>query len=132
MKVGLIGLGNMGSGMAASLLKAGHDVTVHNRTASRAEPLVKQGAPFAARVADACQGDAVITMLADDGAVENAVFGDAGVVSNLSKNGIHISCSTISVALSERWLRRTQATGNVLCQLLCLAGPKRQQRPNSS
>jgi 3-hydroxyisobutyrate dehydrogenase-like beta-hydroxyacid dehydrogenase len=102
MKIGLIGLGNMGSGMAASLLKAGHDVTVHNRTASKAEPLVKQGAHFAARVADACQGDAVITMLADDGAVESAVFSDAGVISNLPKNGIHISCSTISVALSEK------------------------------
>ena len=111
MKVGLIGLGNMGSGMAASLLKSGHEVTVHNRTASKAEPLVKQGAHYAARVADACHGDAVITILADDDALESVVFGHAGVVGNLPKNGIHISCSTISVALSEKMTKAHTASG---------------------
>ena len=100
MKVGLIGLGNMGSGMAESLLKAGHEVTVYNRTASKTEALVKQGARYAARVGDACKGDAVITMLADDGAVESVVFGQDGLLENLA--GIHISSSTISVALSEK------------------------------
>ena len=64
MKVGLIGLGHMGAGMAASLLKAGHQVTVYNRTPAKVEPLVAQGAKAAAGVADACRGDAVITMLA--------------------------------------------------------------------
>jgi len=61
--------------MAASLLRAGHEVTVYNRTPSRARALVEQGAHAAARVADACRGDAVITMLADDAAVEGVVFG---------------------------------------------------------
>ena len=78
MKVGFIGLGNMGSGIAANLIRAGHDVTVYNRTSSKVEPLVKQGAKPAARVADACHGEAVITMLADDPAVESIVFGDGG------------------------------------------------------
>ena len=55
MKVGLIGLGNMGSGMAANLLKAGHEVTVYNRTPSKAQALVAQGARYAAQVADACR-----------------------------------------------------------------------------
>jgi 3-hydroxyisobutyrate dehydrogenase-like beta-hydroxyacid dehydrogenase len=59
MKVGFIGLGNMGSGMAANLLKAGHEVTVYNRTPSKAQALVEQGAHHAAQVADACRGDAV-------------------------------------------------------------------------
>jgi 3-hydroxyisobutyrate dehydrogenase-like beta-hydroxyacid dehydrogenase len=102
MKVGFIGLGNMGSAMAANLLKGGHELVVYNRTASKAQKLVEQGAHYAGRVADACQADVVITMLADDGAAEVCCFGDSGVISNLRKGGIHISASTISVALSER------------------------------
>ena len=102
MKVGLIGLGNMGAGMAANLLRAGHEVTVYNRTTGKAQALVAQGARNAATVADACRGEAVITMLADDSAVEGIVFGDGGIGSSLGKGAIHISSSTISVALSER------------------------------
>src|SRR6185369_4024966 len=111
MKVGLIGLGNMGSGMASSLLKGGHDVTVYNRTPSKAHALVGQGARYAAQVADACRGDAVITMLADDVAVESVVFGDAGVIKNLARGAIHISSSTISVTLSEKMAAEHAASG---------------------
>jgi len=88
--------------MAANLLKAGHEVTVYNRTAAKVHALVEQGAHGAAQVADACRGDAVITMLADDGALESVVFGAQGVIGSLRKGAIHISMSTISVALSER------------------------------
>ncbi len=102
MKVGFIGLGNMGSGMAANLLKAGHELTVYNRTPSKLKVLVEQGAHAAAKAGDACRGDAVITMLADDSAVESVVFDDQGVIASLGRNAIHISASTISVALSER------------------------------
>jgi len=102
MKVGFIGLGNMGSGMAANLLKASHEVTVYNRTTSKMKALVEQGAQPAAQVTEACRGEAVITMLADDGAVESIAFGDEGVTGGLGKGAIHISMSTISVALSER------------------------------
>jgi 3-hydroxyisobutyrate dehydrogenase-like beta-hydroxyacid dehydrogenase len=102
MKVGFIGLGHMGAGMAAKLLRAGHAVTVYNRTAAKARSLVEQGARVATRVADACRGDAVITMLADDGAVEGVVFGKDGMIAVLGKDAIHVSMSTISVALSER------------------------------
>jgi 3-hydroxyisobutyrate dehydrogenase-like beta-hydroxyacid dehydrogenase len=102
MKVGFIGLGNMGSGIAANLLKAGHEVTVYNRTASKAELLVKQGAGYAATIADACRGEAVMTMLSDDHAVESVVFGDGGIGSSLGKSAVHISVSTISVALSQK------------------------------
>ncbi len=126
MNVGLIGLGNMGSGMAACLLKGGHAVTVYNRTHSKAQALVAQGARYAENVAGVCQGDAVITMLADDGAVENIVFGDAGTVGrqgtgnqaigsgilgSLRKDAIHISSSTISVALSEKLAAAHVANG---------------------
>src|SRR5262249_48850130 len=102
MKVGFIGLGRMGTGMAANLVRAGHQVTVYNRTAPKARALVEQGARAADRVADASDGDAVVTMLADDGAVEAALFGEDGVIGGLRKGAIHVSMSTISVALSDR------------------------------
>jgi len=92
----------MGSGMAASLLKAEHEVVVYNRTPAKAQALVDQGARFAPKIADACKGDAVFTMLADDSALESVVFGDGGVLTSLGKGAIHISSSTISVALSEK------------------------------
>ncbi len=102
MKVGLIGLGNMGSGIAKTLLRAGHRVTVYNRTRARAEALRPDGAIVAGTAAEACVGEAVITMLADDAAVEAQVFGKDGVLASLPRGAIHISCSTISVALSDR------------------------------
>jgi hypothetical protein len=101
MKVGFVGLGHMGSGMAASLLKAGHEVIVYNRTPAKAEPLIAQGARAVASIADACRESAVITMLANDNAVEGVVLGKGGIIDSLPKGGIHISSSTISVALSE-------------------------------
>jgi 3-hydroxyisobutyrate dehydrogenase-like beta-hydroxyacid dehydrogenase len=100
MKVGFIGLGHMGSGMAASLLRAGFEVTVYNRTPEKAKPPVEQGARAAAQVADACRGDVVVTMLADDAAVEEVVFPKNGIIASLKHGAIHISMSTISVALS--------------------------------
>jgi 3-hydroxyisobutyrate dehydrogenase-like beta-hydroxyacid dehydrogenase len=102
MKVGFIGLGHMGTAMATSLLQAGHEVAVYNRTPSKAHGLIDRGARLAARVADACQGDAVITMLADDDAVEAVVFGERGLLQNLGKRTIHVSMSTISVTMADR------------------------------
>jgi 3-hydroxyisobutyrate dehydrogenase-like beta-hydroxyacid dehydrogenase len=102
MQIGFIGLGNMGSGMAMNLLRAGHELTVYNRTPAKAQTLVSQGARAAADVADACRGDVVITMLADDRAVEGVTFADQGVLANLRMGATHISMSTISVALSKR------------------------------
>jgi 3-hydroxyisobutyrate dehydrogenase-like beta-hydroxyacid dehydrogenase len=101
-KIGFIGLGRMGAGMATRLVRAGCAVTVFNRTPGKAQALIEAGALAAKRVADACGGDAVITMLADDGAVEGMVFGEGGVLQSLGKDTTHISMSTISVALSER------------------------------
>lgn len=92
----------MGSGMAASLLKAGHEVILYNRTASRADDLVKQGAVAASHIAEVCLGDAVFTMLANDAAVESVVYGDQGVCASLRSGTVHISSSTISVSLCER------------------------------
>jgi 3-hydroxyisobutyrate dehydrogenase-like beta-hydroxyacid dehydrogenase len=102
MNVGFIGLGRMGAAMAGRLVQAGHEVTVYNRTPEKVRALVDLGARLAARVPDACRGEAVITMLADDGAVEDVVFGQRGLVRGLGPGAVHISMSTISVSLSER------------------------------
>jgi 3-hydroxyisobutyrate dehydrogenase-like beta-hydroxyacid dehydrogenase len=102
MQIGFIGLGRMGSAMAGNLLQAGHDVAVYNRTRAKSQALVALGAKVAASPSEACRGEAVFTMLADDGAVESVVFGEGGVLASLSKNAIHVSSSTISVALSKR------------------------------
>jgi 3-hydroxyisobutyrate dehydrogenase-like beta-hydroxyacid dehydrogenase len=102
MRIGFIGLGRMGSGMAANLLQAGHQVTVFNRTRGKASELAARGATVAERVADACRADAVFTMLADDRAVEAVVFGDGGVLASLPAGATHVSSSTISVALADR------------------------------
>jgi 3-hydroxyisobutyrate dehydrogenase-like beta-hydroxyacid dehydrogenase len=102
MDVGFIGLGNMGAGIARSLLRAGHRVTVYNRTRERAEALRKDGAGVAATVADACRGDAVLTMLADDAALESVAFGDGGILRSLTRGHHHISLSTIGVELSDK------------------------------
>ncbi len=102
MKVGVIGLGNMGAGMAANLLKAGHDVTVYNRSPEKAAALVAEGASAVGCVADACRGDAVVTMLAHDAAVEDAVLSENGVIAALPAGAVHVSSSTISVALAEK------------------------------
>jgi 3-hydroxyisobutyrate dehydrogenase-like beta-hydroxyacid dehydrogenase len=102
MRVGFIGLGHMGRGMAASLIKAGHNVIVYNRSPGKSADLEAAGAMVAAGIAEACDADAVFTMLANDEAAEAVVFGPGGIVSSLRKGAIHISSSTISVALSDR------------------------------
>lgn len=102
MKLGFIGLGHMGSAMAANLVKAGHEVTVFNRSPEKTAPLVALGARRANTLAEACDGEAVITMLADDAAVTAVALADGGLLDHLRAGAIHVSMSTISIALSER------------------------------
>ena len=102
MKIGFLGLGQMGICMARSLLRAGHEITVWNRTAGKADEVGRAGARVAPRPAEGCGGDAVITMLADDAATEAVVFGADGILTALRPGNIHIAMSTISVALSKR------------------------------
>jgi 3-hydroxyisobutyrate dehydrogenase-like beta-hydroxyacid dehydrogenase len=103
MKIGFLGLGKMGIPMALRLLAAGHELSVWNRTEGRTEPLLREGAIAAATPAEAELGaDAVITMLFDDAAHEEVLFGANGLMDALEPGALHVSCSTISVALSER------------------------------
>ncbi|WP_396934976.1 NAD(P)-dependent oxidoreductase [Mycolicibacterium sp.] len=102
MKIGFIGLGNMGAAMAANLLKAGHEVTAYNRSPDKVAALAAKGARPATSVAEACRGDVVITMLANDEAVQAVTFGADGVLAALPAGAVHVSSSTISVDLAER------------------------------
>lgn len=105
MRIGFIGLGNMGSGMAANLLSAGHEVTAYNRSPDKVAALAERGATPAPTVAAACDGDVVISMLANDAAEEAVTFGDSGspgILASLRPGATHISSSTVSVTLAER------------------------------
>jgi 3-hydroxyisobutyrate dehydrogenase-like beta-hydroxyacid dehydrogenase len=112
MKVAFIGLGNMGAPMARNLIRAGHDVTVYNRTRAKAEPLAADGARIADSVAHAVRGcEVAITMLADDHAVQEAIFGADGMLQALPLDAVHMSTSTISVEMSKRLAMTHGAAG---------------------
>ena len=111
MKLAFIGAGNMGSPMARNLLRAGHPVTVYNRTRAHVEPLRQEGAAMADSPADAAHdAEAIVTMLADDHAVEQAV---ESFQETLAAGAVHIGMSTISVACSKRLAEQHAARGQV-------------------
>jgi 3-hydroxyisobutyrate dehydrogenase-like beta-hydroxyacid dehydrogenase len=103
VNVGFAGLGNMGSAMARDLIKAGHSLTVYNRTRGRAEEFRALGAKVADSPTEAASGvEAFITMLADDRAVENVILEPGRAIQALPRQSVHVSMSTISVAFSRR------------------------------
>lgn len=112
MRIGFLGTGKMGIPMGLRLIAAGHELSVWNRTEGRTEPLLREGAIQAGTPAEAELGaDAVITMLFDDYAHEQVLFGPNGLMDALTHPTLHISCSTISVALSERLTREHEQRG---------------------
>jgi 3-hydroxyisobutyrate dehydrogenase-like beta-hydroxyacid dehydrogenase len=103
MNVSFVGLGKMGSAMARNLLRAGHQVAVFNRNREKAKALISDGATLANSPADACRNaEIVATMVSDDAALEELVFGNHGIASALEPNHIHVSHSTISTTLARR------------------------------
>ncbi len=109
MRIAFIGAGNMGAPMARNLLRAGHDVTVYNRTRARSEPLSQDGATIADSAAEAVRGaEAVVTMLSDDHAVERSV---ESFLTALPIGAVHIGMSTISVACSRKLAAEHAAQG---------------------
>jgi 3-hydroxyisobutyrate dehydrogenase-like beta-hydroxyacid dehydrogenase len=114
MRIGFLGLGNMGTPMALRLLAAGHELSVWNRTEARTEPLIREGAIAAGTPAEAELGaDAVITMLFDDAAYDEVVFGQNGLMDALSPGVLHISMSTISVKMCERLTNEHATRGHL-------------------
>ena len=103
MKVGFIGLGSRGAGMSRNLIKAGHDLVVYNRTRSLAQEMRSLGAKVADSASEAAVGaEALITMLADDRAVQDVIFEPGAAIESLPEGAVHISMSTISVDLSRK------------------------------
>lgn len=112
MKVAVLGLGFMGSRIAGALIEHGHAVTVYNRTASKAAPLVEAGAIQALTPAEAASGqDAVITMLLAEDQVEECLFGGTGVVNAPVLPGLIMDCSTISPTALYRINARLESVG---------------------
>jgi 3-hydroxyisobutyrate dehydrogenase-like beta-hydroxyacid dehydrogenase len=101
MRVGVLGLGNMGAPIAHNLLSAGHELVVWNRSPEKAAPLVAAGATVAETPRAVAGADVVMTMLADDAAVSSVLEGPGGLLAG-GRVPIHVSLSTISVALAER------------------------------
>lgn len=110
--IGVIGLGSMGGGMANRLLDTGHAVTVYNRTASVAAPFVARGAAQAAHPSAAAATGTVITMVANDAALDQVMAGAHGLLAGLPQGGVHISMSTISAALAKSLAERHAAHGS--------------------
>jgi 3-hydroxyisobutyrate dehydrogenase-like beta-hydroxyacid dehydrogenase len=103
MKIGFVGLGKMGSAMAQNLLRAGHELTVYNRSREKAESLGKQGARIGGSPAEVARNsEAVFSMLPDDQAVEEVTLGRDGLVEGLGAGATHISSSTISIKAARR------------------------------
>src|ERR1700758_3730315 len=102
MNVGFVGLGKMGTGMAHNLIRAGHRLTVYNRTREKADAFAKEGAEVVDSSADAARSaDCVFSMLANDQAVAEVTFGDKGIAAGLKEGAAHISSSTISTSFAR-------------------------------
>lgn len=114
MRVGFVGLGAMGQGMARSLVRAGHEVTVWNRTRERAEALAKDGARVARTAAEAAQAGVVFSMVSEDRALDAVVAGPEGILAGLPKGGVHVSASTIGLDTAERLARTHEEAGRHL------------------
>jgi len=111
LEIGFIGLGQMGAAMARNLLKAGHSLTVNNRTRAKAEALAADGAAIADTPADAARHPVVIVMPADDHALSEIAEGDNGVLAALQPGGILVNMSTVSLAITRRLAEACAGSG---------------------
>ncbi len=111
MDVGFVGLGAMGRPIAHNLIAAGHQLTVHNRSPGPARAFEGTGARIAQSPAEACGGEIVITMLADDESVESVVLGPGGIAEQMTPGAIHICMATISPDLAKRLEATHEARG---------------------
>ena len=112
MKVAFIGLGNMGTGMASNIAKAGYKLTVWNRTADKTEPLVALGARASSSPADAVSGaDIVITSLMDDKSILDNLEGESGFLAAMAPGSVHVCVTTISPQLADSLSSRHEKHG---------------------
>jgi 3-hydroxyisobutyrate dehydrogenase-like beta-hydroxyacid dehydrogenase len=113
MKIGFIGLGNMGTPMAQNLIKAGYQLQVYNRTISKADELDQAAIIKCKTPAEAAAGvQFVVSMLSEDEILKEATSGKDGLLQTLPKGGVHISMSTISPETSEELAKLHHETGS--------------------
>src|SRR5258707_11293694 len=135
--IGFIGLGLMGRPMAANLLKAGYDVTVWNRTPSRADGLVEQGAKRAATPRDvATASEVVFTIVSDPPALESVLWGGDGVFAGMRRGSVLVDSSTVSPG-DRKSTRLNSSHANISYAVFCLKKKKTNathnlQLPNNS
>jgi 3-hydroxyisobutyrate dehydrogenase-like beta-hydroxyacid dehydrogenase len=126
MKVGFIGLGRMGQGMARRLLDAGHDLAVYNRTPEKASELGRAGAKIAPSIAVAARDrDVVVTMLADDAALEAVTLAEGGLTGALARGAVHLSMGTHGVAMIRKIAAHHASAGQHLVSGPVLGRPDR-------
>jgi 3-hydroxyisobutyrate dehydrogenase len=125
MKVAFIGLGTMGVGMSLNILKAGNELTVHNRTREKEIPVAEQGAKRAESPKDAAAGAEIIVMcVSDTPDVEETVLGENGVIHGASKGSIVIDMSTISPAATRNMARELETKGMKMLDAPVSGGPE--------
>lgn len=119
MIIGFIGLGQMGRGVAANLMKGGHTLRVWNRSPEPVEALVAQGAQRAQTPAEAFEGEVVFSMLAQDDAIEETLLA-SGVLDQARAGTVHVNLATISVAFAQKLagLHRERGLGYVAAPVL--------------
>jgi 3-hydroxyisobutyrate dehydrogenase-like beta-hydroxyacid dehydrogenase len=117
MRIGFLGLGQMGAAIAANLLHAGHELCVWNRSTGKAQGLLAAGASWAATPRQvATERSVVITMLSDDAALRAVLYGEEGLLAGLDSGALHVSMSTIAVSTAEELAARHAERGQ---HLLC-------------
>ena len=128
MKVAFIGLGTMGAGMAINILKAGHDVSVHNRTREKEEAVAKEGATRAQSPKEAASGaEIIVTIVSDTPDVEEVVLGANGIIQGAAEGSIVIDMSTISPAATRQMAEELSKKGIKMLDAPVSGGPEGAQ-----
>ena len=130
MKVGFIGLGNMGAPMAMNILKDGHRLTVYNRTPGKARSLVEAGATLASSPLDLGEVEVLVTVVSD-GPAEEAMIFESGLIDRLPKNCVHMSSTTVGINTARKLARSTANVDGFMWERRFSAEPSTWHRPAS-
>ncbi len=125
MKVAFIGLGTMGAGMAKNILKAGHELTVHNRSRQKEEPLAAEGAARAQSPSQAASNARIIVIcVSDTPDVEDIVLGNEGIIDGAREGAVVVDMSTISPAATRRIAKKLGKKGVKMLDAPVSGGPE--------
>ena len=122
-RIGVVGLGHMGSDFAGNLIADGYQVTVYDRDEKHAAPLVAKGATAAAAIVDLARCEIVLTSLPDDDALADVTLRDGGLIHVLTPGAIHVSMSTVSPGLSRRLAQQHRLAGQGFVAAPVLGNP---------